>query len=120
VPGAGSHPATALDPHLRLRAQIVSGTVNWDISDDVSLTSITAYQHYKGQNATDIDLTPFGLNTVSSRYTYRQFTQELRLGGSLLDNFFDYTLGAYYFKATGRFSGANYNLPGLANENIYE
>jgi iron complex outermembrane receptor protein len=119
VPGAGSHPATALDPHLRLRAQIVSGTVNWKLSDDVSLTSITAYQHYKGQNAADIDLTPFGLNTVSSRYTYRQFTQELRLSGSLLGKFLDYTLGAYYFNATGRFSGANYNLPGLANENIY-
>ncbi|QNA82657.1 TonB-dependent receptor [Sphingomonas sp. So64.6b] len=119
IPGAGAHPAVALQPNMRLRAKMISGAIDWDLSDDLTLTSITAYQHYTGSNATDIDLTPYGLNTVLSTYRYNQFTQELRLGGSLLDKFLDYTIGAYYFKSVGRFEGANYNLPGLANENIY-
>jgi len=119
VPGTGAHPATALEPKLRLRAKMLSGSIDWELADDLKLTSITAYQHYTGSNATDIDLTPYGLNTVLSAYRYDQFTQELRLGGSLFDRFLDYTVGAYYFKSVGRFNGANYNLPGLANENIY-
>lgn len=119
VPGAGAHPATALDPKMRLRAKMVSGSIDWELADDLKLTSITAYQRYTGSNAADIDLTPYGLNTVLSAYRYDQFTQELRLGGSLFNRFLDYTVGAYYFKAVGRFNGANYNLPGLANENIY-
>ena len=119
VPGTGAHPATALQPNLRLRAQMYSGSIDWELADDLKLTSITAYQHYTGSNATDIDLTPYGLNTVLSGYRYGQFTQELRLGGSLFDRLLDYTVGAYYFKAVGRFNGANYNLPGLNNENIY-
>jgi iron complex outermembrane recepter protein len=119
VPGTGAHPATALDPQLRLRAQMLSGQIDWELGDDMTATSITAYQHYTGSNAADIDLTPFGLNTVLSRYIYNQFTQELRLSGSLADRLLDYTVGAYYFKSVGKFRGANYNLPGLANENIY-
>lgn len=119
VPGTGAHPATALEPKLRLRAKMVSASIDWELADDLKLTSITAYQQYTGSNATDIDLTPYGLNTVLSAYRYNQFTQELRLGGTLFNRFIDYTVGAYYFKSTGRFNGANYNLPGLANQNIY-
>ncbi|MBU0557122.1 MAG: TonB-dependent receptor [Alphaproteobacteria bacterium] len=119
IPGTGAHPATALEPKLRLRAKMVSGSIDWELADDLKLTSITAYQHYTGSNATDIDLTPYGLNTVLSAYRYDQFTQEVRLGGALFNRFLDYTVGAYYFKSVGRFNGANYNLPGLANENIY-
>lgn len=119
VEGAGSHPATALDPHFRLRAHSLSGAVDWTLADNLSLTSITAYQYYRGTNSTDIDLTPYAVNTVSGRYTYKQFTQELRLNGDLFDKLVEYTLGAYYFWAEGRFGGTNYNMPGLANENIY-
>ncbi|WP_183029955.1 TonB-dependent receptor [Altericroceibacterium spongiae] len=119
VEGAGEHPATARDPEFRLRTQSVSGTIDWDLTDNMQLTSITAYQHYTGSNATDIDLTPFGLNTVALRYEYEQFTQELRLGGSVLDDLIDYTVGAYYFKSTARFGGSNLLLPGTARENLY-
>lgn len=119
VPGAGSHPATALDPRFRLRAHSLSGQIDWELGDNLALTSITAYQYYRGTNSTDIDLTPYGLNTVSGRYTYSQFTQELRLSGDAWDRLLEYTVGAYYFHAVGKFGGANYNLPGLANENIY-
>ncbi|MBT0668161.1 TonB-dependent receptor [Novosphingobium profundi] len=119
VDGAGSHPSTSLVPEFRLRAQVLSGTIDWELSDAMKLTSITAYQHYAGANATDIDLTPYGINTVSQRYNYRQFTQELRLGGTLADDLIDYTVGAYYFKSVGRYSGTNYILPGTARENLY-
>ena len=119
VPGAGDHPATALTPEFKLRAQIVSGTLDWTLDDDLALTSITAYQHYTGSNATDIELTPFGLNTVSQRYEYEQFTQELRLNGSLMDGLFDYTVGGFYFSSTGKFQGANFLLPGTPRQNLY-
>lgn len=119
VPGAGSHPATALDPHFRLRAHSLSGQLDWELGDNLALTTISAYQYYSGSNSTDIDLTPYAMNTVSGRYTYSQFTQEVRLNGDAWNRLLEYTVGAYYFHAVGRFGGANYNLPGLANENIY-
>ncbi|RIV80061.1 TonB-dependent receptor [Aurantiacibacter xanthus] len=119
VPGAGSHPTTVLEPEFRLRAQILSNTFDWKFSDSMSLKSITSYQHYRGSNATDIDLTPFGLNTVSQRYEYDQFTQELRFNGTALNELLEYTVGGFYFRSTGKFQGTNYLLPGTARQNLY-
>ncbi|WP_160737101.1 TonB-dependent receptor [Altericroceibacterium endophyticum] len=119
IAGAGEHPAVAMEPEFRLRTQSVSGSIDWELSDNVQLTSITAYQHYTGSNATDLDLTPFALNTVAQRYEYEQFTQEVRVGGSIMDDLIDYAIGAFYFKSTAEFTGSNLLLPGTARENLY-
>lgn len=59
-----------------------TGTGEWNISDAVTLTSITDYQHLSNHYVSDIDATPnrifnYGIDVKSSK----QFSQELRLSG---------------------------------------
>lgn len=78
----------------------LSGRVNFDISDSLTLTSITAYRHAEGTSVIDIDGTP--LNALKQRlgYEHEQFTQELRLSGQFGDAA-DFTIGGFYYDANG-------------------
>jgi iron complex outermembrane receptor protein len=119
APGAGAHGAISVDPRTEVLGREVSGKIDWTLSDDLTLTSISAYQRYSGAHAGDIDVTPFGLNTVNYEWEHEQITQELRLNGASLNDLVDWTVGVYYYDATSRFGGVNYNSPGLASENLY-
>jgi iron complex outermembrane recepter protein len=117
--GAGAHGATAVNPNTVTRGRDVSGKVDWTLAEGLVLTSITAYQDYWGSYATDIDETPYGVNTAFYTWEHKQFTQELRLNGTSFDNFVDWTVGGFYYDATSYFGGVNYNSPGQAGENLY-
>jgi iron complex outermembrane receptor protein len=119
APGAGTHGATPVDPETEVLGREVSGKIDWTLGENLMLTSISAYQRYSGGHAADIDLTPFGVNTVSFDWAHEQFTQELRLNGASLNNLVDWTVGTYYYDATSRFGGVNYNSAGLPSENLY-
>ena len=75
----------------------VSSNLTYEFSDAVSLTSITAYRHYRQTWGTDDDFTPYsvigggGFNDL----TFRFFSQELRLNGKIGD-IADWTIGGYY------------------------
>jgi iron complex outermembrane receptor protein len=69
-------------------------TVNADLASEMHLTSITAYRHYKGDFGQSLLAVP--VEEVRNGMTHRQWSQELRLLGSVFDNVLDYTLGAYY------------------------
>ena len=75
----------------------VSSNLTYEFSDAVSLTSITAYRHYRQTWGTDDDFTPYsaiagaGFNDL----TFRFFSQELRLNGKVGD-IADWTIGGYY------------------------
>jgi iron complex outermembrane receptor protein len=68
--------------------------IDWDISDSLSLKSITAYREYDSRFTWDEDGSPVAVNQLDNRTDNEQFTQELRLNGSAGD--FDWTVGAYY------------------------
>jgi len=75
----------------------VSSNLTYEFSDAISLTSITAYRHYRQTWGTDDDFTPYsaiagaGFNDL----TFRFFSQELRLNGKVGD-IADWTIGGYY------------------------
>ena len=70
--------------------------MNYNISDDFKLTSITGWRKNDEVFRQDFDGTsiPF-YETIRDQY-YRQITQELRLGGKVT-NTLDFVAGAYYF-----------------------
>lgn len=74
----------------------VSGQIEWDISDDLQLSSITAYRSYRTIFSNDDDFTPLAHSLGSGDLTFWSFSQELRLNGALLDDAIQYTLGAFY------------------------
>ncbi|BBC73408.1 conserved hypothetical protein [Altererythrobacter sp. B11] len=88
----------------------VSGQVTLDLTDTLSLTSITAYRSY---NAifTSAESSPINTALTANDVTHHQFSQELRLSGSV-DDLLDYTVGGYYFDSTSD-GGSRVQLPTL-------
>src|SRR4029079_13991416 len=74
----------------------VSGQLDWDISDNLQLVSITAYRDYKTRFSNDDDMSPLAHSLGGGTLTFWSFTQELRLNGKLFDDHLEYTLGGYY------------------------
>ena len=57
----------------------LSGTINVDLNDTLSLTSITAYRKLHSRNFVDIDATTAQLGDVYVNVRQHQFSQELQL-----------------------------------------
>lgn len=75
----------------------VSGTLEWDL-DAATLKAITAYRRLKSDFGTDPDGSPEILVDEQDSNRQNQFTQELQLSGSDLDNRLKWVLGAYYLR----------------------
>jgi iron complex outermembrane receptor protein len=78
-----------------------SATVDFDLTDAVSLKSITAYRELHWVSAQDLDGSPLNFLHTSFSMNQKQFSQELQLLGNALDKTLNYVLGAYYFKESG-------------------
>jgi iron complex outermembrane receptor protein len=89
----------------KLHGYGMSGRISYDFSDSFNLTSITAYREYDAGYQVDIDGTSYGMTTEDLHLKFKWFTEEVRLGGSILDDLIEYTLGGYYYKATGNQAG---------------
>ncbi len=74
---------------------------DWDISDTLSLTSITAYREYDSLFTWDEDGSPIALNQLDNRLDNWQITQEFRLNGDAGD--IDWTLGGFYLKQNSHY-----------------
>ena len=71
-----------------------SVTVEADLSEAMHVTSITAYREYEGDFGQSLLAVP--VEEVRNGLGHRQFSQELRLLGTVANGLVDYTLGAYY------------------------
>mgnify|MGYP003575025238 FL=1 len=94
-PGFGFS-ATRNLPQSRFKGWGISGQIDWDASDTLKLTSITAYRKYKATFTTDDDLSPLPVTGNRSDIDFHFFSQELRLNGSFADNTVEYTIGGFY------------------------
>lgn len=84
-----------LDPKTRFEGWGVSGNLTVDLTDRVSVNSITGYREWETQFAVDNDLSPSPLGQGANDLDHWFFSQELRLNAQLAD-WFDITLGGYY------------------------
>ncbi len=75
--------------------QSTSATLNWRF-DEVTLTSISAYQQFTALNYADIDYTNIPLLNTGVSEKQHQFSQELRIVSNG-DGPFHYIAGLYYF-----------------------
>lgn len=72
----------------------LSANIDWDLSADLQLQSITAYRQYNVLYGTDDDATPVSLSTQSNTQDHKAFSQELRLNG--FADKLSYTLGGFF------------------------
>jgi len=98
---------SAVPPINHLDQWGASLTLDWQLNDNYSIKSITAYRDYIADFAQDADQSPLNSQMLLQHVWHEQFTQELRLNGSFSN--FDFTLGGFYLDQEG-FHEANVNL----------
>ncbi len=103
----------SLPPISSSHTDSLSGTVDWTLSDNVSVKSITAYVRNRTIWVGDGDASPIGKNLSIDDQPYHQFTEELRFSGNMLDNSLEWTLGGYYFDSRGWVGARVYSAPAL-------
>lgn len=83
-------------PMLHAKDWGLSGEINYDIGD-VTLTSLTSYRKFEDTFQGDNDFVGTDILNTNQGETIKTFTQELRLGAKLGDNF-DLMVGGFYSK----------------------
>jgi outer membrane receptor protein involved in Fe transport len=78
-----------------------AGTLEFDLSDNITLKSITAYRELHWLVGMDLDGSPLPILHTSFEMNQHQFSQEAQILGNFLDNRLNFVLGAYYFKESG-------------------
>jgi len=73
----------------------------FDLGEDITLKSITAYRDSRWISGLDGDGSPINMSTYSFDQEQHQFSQEFQLIGNAFDGKLSYVAGAYYFKESG-------------------
>jgi iron complex outermembrane receptor protein len=95
-PADGTQPGAQGAGRTKYEGWGISGQVEYDLTDDMQLVSITAYREYETLFNNDDDVTPLAHSLGFGDLNFWSFSQELRLNGSLLDDALEYTLGGFY------------------------
>lgn len=92
-------PASGLTfkPTSAIRREAVSGTVNWDLTDNMRLTAIGSYTDIESQLSSDADASPFNFQTTAGQQDFDWSTAEVRLSGGAMADRLDWTVGAFYY-----------------------
>jgi iron complex outermembrane receptor protein len=83
-----------IDPVNTLKSWDTSINLNWQISDNVSFLSVSAFRTYKNSFAEDTDGSPLAVQQLLQVMDHEQWTQELRL--NITTDRADFTVGAFY------------------------
>jgi len=78
-----------------------SGEITYDLSDNVSIRSITGWRQLRTAQQADVDGSPFTILPTFSTERMTEISQELQVNANLLDNRLRLVSGAYYYRATG-------------------
>src|SRR6185369_3671783 len=73
----------------------------YDLSNGLTLKSITGYRQIRWLIGTDLDGTPETLQEVSDHQHQWQVSQEFQLLGKEFDDRLNYVAGLYYFEEAG-------------------
>jgi iron complex outermembrane recepter protein len=95
MPADGNFRASTSDGRVKYRGWGVSGQIEWNILDDLQLTSITASRKYVSNFSNDNDVSPMAHSLGYGPLTFKFISQELRLNGQITDDI-EYTVGGYY------------------------
>ncbi|HTY94042.1 MAG TPA: TonB-dependent receptor [Steroidobacteraceae bacterium] len=89
----------------RLSSYGFAGTIDYALTNALSLKSITGFRSYNADWAQDEDGSPLGDETLHDLVWHRQWTEELRLEGRLLEDAIHWTVGGFYLDETSHYGG---------------
>jgi iron complex outermembrane recepter protein len=87
--------------YSRLQTYGYAATVNYDLSHEVALKSITAYRELHWSTGMDLDGSPMEIAGLSFEMNQHQFSEELQMLGSAANDTLKYVVGGYYFEEGG-------------------
>ncbi len=79
----------------------INTTVNWDISEALSLVSITGYRELESVFGVDMDGSPLHFLDTSFTMNQEQFSQEFQLNIDAFEGRLHSVVGVYYFQEEG-------------------
>jgi iron complex outermembrane recepter protein len=100
IPGLGSNannPAFCVSPRQTIQSWGAQLATDLKISDTLSLKNIVAFRGYGSQWVHDNDISIWDGDLGAESMGHHQFSEELRLNGSM-GHWLDYTLGGFYFR----------------------
>jgi iron complex outermembrane receptor protein len=83
-----------IEPVNTLESWDTTVSLDWQMSDNVSLLSVSSYRTYKNSFAEDTDGSPLAVQQLLQVMDHEQWTQELRL--NVTAGIADFTIGAFY------------------------
>jgi len=113
-------------PNTREEVDQSIATVEWELSNNMSLKSISTWRDIESEGPTDVDAVGIPLLTAGASYPSALglqtdiFSQELQLTGSTLNDTVSFAAGLFYFEENGKVNLASgqgplstNNFPGL-------
>ncbi|MBB4642923.1 TonB-dependent receptor, partial [Rhizorhapis suberifaciens] len=88
---------SSLDAANNTKQYTATGTITWDVSDDVQLKSISGYQKYRNFMAVDYDASGAIANEIPSSGHSRTYSQEFNLNTDTFDGRLKSIFGMFYF-----------------------
>ena len=95
---AGSGRYVGRGPFNNSDATTLNARINYQLSDAIALHSVTAYRRSRAKFYTPVDDTPNDIYAEYDDTRSKQFTQELTIGGTALDERLSFLAGLYYFR----------------------
>ena len=96
----------AVRPDSELTVWGASGTIEWDITDNLTVKSITAHRRVEdGFWSRDTGHSKLPVHVIvrtANDYEQKQTTQELQLLGNAFEDRLEWLVGLYYLKETGK------------------
>jgi iron complex outermembrane recepter protein len=77
----------------------IGSTITWDLSDQLTLKSISGWRDLDTEFGRDSDHSPYRISEFYDKLSQQQFTQELQLLGS--GDRYNWIIGGYYFAEDG-------------------
>lgn len=85
----------------RMKSWGLTSLISYDLTDNISLKSITGYRDLDWGTGLDGDGSPVQMLELGFSLKQWQFSQETQIIGNLLDHKLNFVVGGYYFKEKG-------------------
>ena len=92
-----------VDPITDTEAWGFSGTVDFELSENLAIKSITGYRTYDSVSGNDNDNSPVVFIQSQGLFEHEQFSQELRLSGAFMEDTLNFTVGGIYYNGKTRY-----------------
>jgi iron complex outermembrane receptor protein len=97
----------------------VSGALEWKLTDNMQLKSVTAYRTFWNKFGRDSDGSPLPVDGTYDDNRHRQVTEEIQLTGTV--SRFDWAAGGFYYDAHDSNRGYNYlYYPFINSQDSYD